>query len=80
MLMKKKEGELAPRGGMRDPFALFRQMTADFDQLFADPFLRWPAVRSARWAIGDLLPRDRRVREGQPAGHEVDLPGMTRRM
>ena len=79
MLMKKKEGELAPRGATRDPFALFRQMTADFDQLFAEPFLRWPAFRTR--PIGESAPyfpaidvfeKDNRLVT------RIDLPGMNK--
>lgn len=77
MLMKKKEGELAPRGGARDPFALFRQMTADFDQLFAEPFLRWPLFRARPMVESatyfpevDVFEKDNRLVT------KIDLPGM----
>ena len=79
MLMKKKEGELAPRGGARDPFALFRQMTADFDQLFAEPLLRWPAFRTRPMGESatyfpeiDVFEKDNRLVA------KVDLPGMNK--
>ena len=77
MLMKKKESELAPRGGARDPFALFRQMTADFDQLFAEPFLRWPAFRTR--PIGDsvaYVPQIDVFEKDNRLITKIDLPGM----
>lgn len=79
MLMKKKEGEVVPRGGTRDPFALFRQMTADFDQLFAEPFLRWPAFRARPMRESatyfpeiDVFEKDNRLVT------KIDLPGMNK--
>lgn len=79
MLMKKKEGELTPKGGTRDPFALFRQMTADFDQLFAEPFLRWPAFRTRPMGESatyfpeiDVFEKDNRLVT------KIDLPGMNK--
>ena len=79
MLTRKKEGELVPRGGGRDPFALFRQMTADFDQLFAEPLLRWPAFRTRAMTEPatyfpeiDVFEKDNRLVT------KVDLPGMNK--
>jgi HSP20 family molecular chaperone IbpA len=79
MLMKKREGEVVPRGWPRDPFALFRQMTADFDQRFAEPFLRWPAFRTRPMGESttyfpeiDVFERDNRLVT------KIDLPGMNK--
>jgi HSP20 family protein len=76
MLTKKKEGALAPRGGS-DPFALFRQMTADFDRLFPEPFVRWPLFRTRPLVEAatylpqiDVFERDNRLVT------KIDLPGM----
>ena len=77
MLMKKKEGQVVPREGTRDPFGLFRQMTADFEQLLAEPFLRWPAFRTRPMRESatyfpeiDVFEKDNRLVT------KIDLPGM----
>jgi HSP20 family protein len=79
MLMKKREGELVPRGGARDPFALFRQMTADFDQLFGEPLLRWPAFRTrAMSEPATYLPEIDVFEKDNRLVTKVDLPGMNK--
>ena len=79
MLMKKKEGEVAPRGAARDPFALFRQMTTDFDQLFAEPFLRWPALRPRPIAEAEAyLPAIDVFEKDNRLVTRIDLPGMNK--
>jgi HSP20 family protein len=76
MLTKKKEGVLAPRAG-QDPFGMFRQIAAEFDQLLPEPFLRWPTFRTrplfeaATYFPGiDVFERDNRLVT------KIDLPGM----
>ena len=79
MLTKNKEGEVASSGATRDPFAPFRRMTADFDPLFAEPFLRWPSFRtpasgeSAAYVPAiDVFEKDNRLFT------RIDLPGMNK--
>jgi HSP20 family protein len=76
----KKETTLVPSRSSRDPFALLRQLTTDFDQMFGEP--RWPSFRwpsfgmrafpeAATWLPGiDVFERDNRLVT------KVDLPGM----
>ena len=75
----KKEAELVPTRALRDPFALMREMTSDFDRVFAEPwpsFFRWPALwRRAEREIGwypeiDVFEKDNRLVT------KIDLPGM----
>jgi HSP20 family protein len=79
-MAEKKETALAPAAMMRDPFALLRQMTAELDRAFDDPFfrgLRWAPVRplestaAAAWAPKvDVFEKDGRLIT------RVDLPGV----
>jgi HSP20 family protein len=75
----KKETELVPTRLLRDPFALMREMTSDFDRLFGEwprPFSRWPEQRRrAISEIGwypeiDVFEKDNRLVT------KIDLPGM----
>ena len=78
-MAEKKQEALVTRGA-RDPFALLRQMTSEFDQLFGEPFFaanRWPAFRAfalpevAAWAPKiDVFEKDNRLIT------RVDLPGL----
>lgn len=68
------------RGGARDPFAVLRQMTSDFDRMFegpAWPSFGWPTLRARRvsetanWFPEiDVFEKDNRLVT------KVDLPGM----
>jgi HSP20 family protein len=75
--MFKKQRALVPFG--RDPFALMRQLTGDFERLFADP--AWPALRWPTQMLGksgattwfpeiDVFEKDNRLVT------KIDLPGM----
>jgi HSP20 family protein len=75
----KKETELVPTRALRDPFALMREMTSDFDRMFAEPwpsFFRWPSLwRRAAPEIDwypeiDVFEKDNRLVT------KIDLPGM----
>jgi HSP20 family protein len=74
----KKQTTLVPPRGARDPFALLRQMTSEFDRAFEGwPSFRWPLVgqfsasESAAWSPKiDVFERDNRLVT------RVDLPGM----
>ena len=64
--------------GARDPFSLLRQMTAEFDRAFDEPFFgfRWPALRTAEFGGTAWAPRvDVFERDGRLVT-KVDLPGM----
>jgi HSP20 family protein len=77
----KKLDALVTRGA-RDPFALLRQMTSEFDQLFGEPFFaanRWPTFKAfampevVAWTPKvDVFEKDNRLFT------RVDLPGMTK--
>ena len=75
----KKETELVPSRLVRDPFALMREMTSDFDRFFGEPtrpFFRWPSLwKRAAPEIGwypeiDVFEKDNRLVT------KIDLPGM----
>jgi HSP20 family protein len=75
----KKETELVPSRVARDPFALMRDMTSEFDRFFGEPtrpFLRWPSLwRRAAPETGwypqvDVFEKDNRLVT------KIDLPGM----
>ena len=77
--MAKKETTLIPRRAERDPFALMREMKAEFDRVFNEPgwpALRWPTLRfagepEAAWNPGiDVFERDNRLVT------KIDLPGL----
>ena len=79
-MAEKKEIALAESRRARDPFALLRQMTSEFDRVFERPFgtaFRWPMFQrlgfaeTANWAPQiDVFERDNRLVT------KVDLPGM----
>ena len=76
MLQKKQEAIVPPRVA-RDPFALFRQMTSDFDRMFGEPFFAPPLFRGfvppevVAWSPKvDVFEKDNRLIT------RVDLPGM----
>lgn len=75
----KKETALVPSHFVRDPFALMREMTSEFDRFFGEPrrpFFGWPSLwRRAAPEIGwypeiDVLEKDNRLVT------KIDLPGM----
>ena len=75
----KNETELLPSRLARDPFALMREMTSDFDRFFGEPtrpFFRWPSLwKRAAPEIGwypeiDVFEKDNRLVT------KIDLPGM----
>lgn len=79
-MTNQKNVMLAPTRGARDPFTLLRQMTAELDRAFDEPFwptLGWPARRTvelpepAMWAPKvDVFEKDNRLVT------RVDLPGI----
>ena len=74
----RKEAELVPSRLVRDPFALMREMTSDFDRIFSEyprPFFRPSLRRRATSEIGwypeiDVFEKDNRLVT------KIDLPGM----
>lgn len=78
-MSSKQQMSLAPASLTRDPFAMLRRMTSEFDRAFdsAWPSSRWslfrarPEQESARWLPEiDVFERDNRLVT------KVDLPGM----
>ena len=79
MLQKKQEAMVPPRAA-RDPFALLRQMTNEFDRMFGDPFFprsftpSLPAFalpEAVAWSPKvDVFEKDNRLIT------RVDLPGL----
>ena len=78
-MAEKHDVTLAPARSARDPFALLRQMTAELDRAFDEPF--WPSFRlpamstiegaAAAWAPKvDVFEKDHRFVT------RVDLPGV----
>jgi HSP20 family protein len=71
---------LVRKGAARDPFALFRQMTSDFDRMFDEsawPSFRWPLARyqtdvepTTWFPEVDVFEKDNRLVT------KIDLPGM----
>lgn len=78
--MAKKETALTPTGSIRDPFAMLRQVTSEFDRMFNEstwPSFRWPLLRAratgepTSWAPEiDVFEKDNRLVT------KIDLPGM----
>lgn len=75
----KKETELVSSRFFRDPFALMRDMTSEFDRMFGGwprPFFRWPELqRRATSEMGwhpeiDVFEKDNRLVT------KIDLPGL----
>jgi len=73
--MAKQDTALTPRVFPRDPFALLRRMTSDFDRMFDEGL--WPSMRGRstpeppNWLPGvDVFEKDNRLVT------RVDLPGM----
>jgi HSP20 family protein len=75
----RKETELVPSRLVRDPFALMREMTSEFDWMFGESprsFFRWPSLRrraisEAAWYPEiDVFEKDNRLVT------KIDLPGM----
>ena len=77
--MAKQETTLTPKRAGRDPFALIRDIRADFDRFFTESGWtgpQWPAFRTARtpeaeWNPGvDVVEKDNRLIT------RIDLPGL----
>lgn len=77
--MTDKKDALVTRGA-RDPFALLRQMTSEFDQLFGEPFFaanRWPAFKAfAMPEVAEWTPKVDVVEKDDRLFTRVDLPGL----
>lgn len=74
------KNEIAPRQGPQDPFALLRQMTADFDRFFGErgwPAFRWPAFRNTALGEGtDWVPEIDVFEKDNRLVTKIDLPGL----
>jgi HSP20 family protein len=74
-----KETGLTRPAAARDPFALLRQMTGEFDRFFADPAwpaFRWPAFRANAAADTKWFPEIDVFEKDNRLVTKVDLPGM----
>jgi HSP20 family protein len=77
-MAEKKETVLLPARTARDPFAVLRHLTSEFDRVFEPFTFRWPYVRSGSadtagwWPKVDVYERDNRLVT------RVDLPGVKR--
>ena len=76
-MFEKKPSTLIPTRGIRDPFALLRQMASEFERTVEDwPSMHWPsfarrAAAPVAWSPSiDVFERDSRLVT------RVDLPGM----
>ena len=80
--MLTKRDTALTRQPRRDPFALMRQMTSEFDRLFDDstfPSLRWPLFRAApQGEMAAWLPEIDVFEKDNRLITKVDLPGMTK--
>jgi HSP20 family protein len=76
-MASKKETELVPRRFTRDPFALMREMTTDFERMFGEigwPSFRWPAFRHSAAEAWD--PKIEVFEKDNRLFTKIDLPGM----
>lgn len=80
MLTTRNRSALAPSGFVRDPFALLRQMTSDFDRMFGESV--WPAIDSSALRTRELgeslawIPQIDMFERQNRLVTRVDLPGM----
>lgn len=76
MATQKSEGgekALAPR----DPFAMLRRFSTEFDRLFDEPWtFRWPAIRVPAIAEGAWLPNVDVFERDSTLVTRMDLPGL----
>ena len=67
----RSETSLARPGAFRDPFALLRHMTTDFDRTWPAPFRAFASQEPFEWSPTiDVFERDKRLVT------RVDLPGL----
>jgi HSP20 family protein len=74
--MAKKE--LAVTRGSRDPFALLRQLTSDFDRMFGEswPTFQWPVLRTRPAEEQSWFPEIDVFEKDNRLVTKIDLPGM----
>ncbi|HEX7085300.1 MAG TPA: Hsp20/alpha crystallin family protein [Vicinamibacterales bacterium] len=73
----RKEAGLVPTGLLRDPLAMMREMTSEFDRLFGDwPFLRLPLRREREASEISWYPRVDVFEKDNRLVTKIDLPGM----
>lgn len=79
-MAEKNENTLAPTRGAADPFALLRQMTAELDRAFDEPFwpsFRFPTMKTIDRAQGALwTPKVDVFEKENRFVTRVDLPGV----
>ncbi len=73
----RKEAGLVPSRLLRDPFAMMRDMTSEFDRLFGDwPFFRRPELRERTASEIAWYPRVDVFEKDNRLVTKIDLPGM----
>ena len=78
-MAEKHDVTLAPARSARAPFALLRQMTADLDRAFDEPFwpsFRFPAMRTIEGAAAAWAPKVDVFEKDDRFVTRVDLPGV----
>lgn len=78
-MAEKKETALAPAATFADPFSLLRQMTAELDRAFDEPFFRgfrFAPLRSAELTAAAWAPKVDVFEKDGRLVTRVDLPGV----
>ena len=78
--MAPKESSMV-RAAVRDPFAMLRQMTSEFERLFAEPgwpVARWPFRAQFAENAGAWFPQVDVFEKDGRLVTKIDLPGMTK--
>ena len=76
-MSEKQQNALTPTNTRRDPFARFRQLTAEFERAFADwPSSRLPSFGKELTSEGFWTPRIDVFERGDRLVTRVDLPGV----
>lgn len=74
-----KKTDITPSRGVRDPFALLRQLTSELDRSFGEPFwpsFQWPALRTEAAAAIAWAPKVDVFEKDGRLVTKVDLPGV----
>ena len=72
--MSRKQFSLIPRAFARDPFAVLRQMTPEFDRFFASP--RWPSLFERGGPETPWIPEIDIFEKDNRLVTKFDLPGL----
>jgi HSP20 family protein len=75
-MLTRKQAPAAPVRRAMDPFALLRQMAAEFDRTFDWPSFSWPAARSTAMPETAWCPKVDMFQKDNRFVTRVDLPGL----